>query len=619
MNQETTQFYDIVVVGAGMSGMYAAWKLAASAQKARIALFEMAESTNWGGRVETVRMGTPDAEGNKPFKAEFGPMRFEREGQKELATLVKDLGLEYSPFPPYQSSLAPHPTYQLKGEEARWKNPLLLLLMGILKILDQYKPGMTESDMFRQVASYSEDDYEELRQTATQTITLPDGTQETIPLWQRGFWNALSDALSHQAILKIRDTGNFYHLIPDNPNAIEWIIFWLRGLQPHDELVGIKGGSCMLSKNLLIKLKEQSKGGNLSLFPSHKLISLEEKLGDTVLTFEKINHPKTVLTVKAGHVILGLPKTPLLKLSVNFPVPIRQDLEAVINFPLLKCFFVTRNPWWDEDISPQTGAWTMPTREVHYYQEHVMQLEERGRKTYEDELNGEIPLNRLIKAFGKKGISLPKDAVSTPKKPGKTEGWVLTFPDRVFFIQKEDLSIFDKKGAGMVMVYTDRPASEYWNDYVADRSWHDQAEICKNPKLKHRFVKYLSEEPTVRQLLLKQQVEGKDRKTERLQFMAPFTHLSSWEEVFRQIQDDIIEYGLRDWGLEPYGAGCHAWRPNCKSWEVRERIQAFALLGNDKVNKKNIHICGEAYSDYQGFIEGALRTANKVIGIISAS
>ena len=73
-------------------------------------------------------------------------------------------------------------------------------------------------------------------------------------LYTRGFWNALSDALSHRAVLKIRDMGNFYHLIAENPNAIEWIIFWLHGLQPNDRLVGIKGGSAQITKELLTKL-----------------------------------------------------------------------------------------------------------------------------------------------------------------------------------------------------------------------------------------------------------------------------------------------------------------------------------------------------------------------------
>jgi hypothetical protein len=31
---------------------------------------------------------------------------------------------------------------------------------------------------------------------------------------------------------------------------------------------------------------------------------------------------------------------------------------------------------------------------------------------------------------------------------------------------------------------------------------------------------------------------------------------------------------------------------------------------------KNVHICGEAYSDFQGFIEGALRSARHVVETI---
>src|SRR5258705_13674546 len=75
--------------------------------------------------------------------------------------------------------------------------------------------------------------------------------KDQMPLYERGLWNVLSDVLSHQAVLKIRDTGNFYHVIEENPNAIEWIIFWLRGFQPDDRLVGIRGGSKKLTEALI--------------------------------------------------------------------------------------------------------------------------------------------------------------------------------------------------------------------------------------------------------------------------------------------------------------------------------------------------------------------------------
>ena len=62
------------------------------------------------------------------------------------------------------------------------------------------------------------------------------------PLCQMGFWNVLGSVLSHMATVKLRDWGSFYHLVGDNPNAAEWIIFWLRAMRSTDSLVGIRGG-----------------------------------------------------------------------------------------------------------------------------------------------------------------------------------------------------------------------------------------------------------------------------------------------------------------------------------------------------------------------------------------
>jgi monoamine oxidase len=41
-------------------------------------------------------------------------------------------------------------------------------------------------------------------------------------------------------------------------------------------------------------------------------------------------------------------------------------------------------------------------------------------------------------------------------------------------------------------------------------------------------------------------------------------------------------------------------------------LQSFALSGSPQ-EPPNVHICGEAYSDFQGFIEGGLRTAKAVV------
>ena len=81
----------------------------------------------------------------------------------------------------------------------------------------------------------------------------------------------------------------------------------------------------------------------------------------------------------------------------------------------------------------------------------------------------------------------------------------------------------------------------------------------------------------------------------------------SLNEIKEDIEKSIVSYGIRDWSCAPYGAGNHCWRPGVKSWEIQEQFKAFAL---DNSDVKNIHIIGEAYSDYTGFIEGAINSSD---------
>jgi monoamine oxidase len=44
--------------------------------------------------------------------------------------------------------------------------------------------------------------------------------------------------------------------------------------------------------------------------------------------------------------------------------------------------------------------------------------------------------------------------------------------------------------------------------------------------------------------------------------------------------------------------------------------KAINKFSSFRVNTAPVHICGEAYSDYQGFIEGALRSAALALNAI---
>ena len=61
-----------------------------------------------------------------------------------------------------------------------------------------------------------------------------------------------------------------------------------------------------------------------------------------------------------------------------------------------------------------------------------------------------------------------------------------------------------------------------------------------------------------------------------------------------------------DWQDDPFGGGYHAWKAG---YDVSS-VMAFMRQPNPS---EAIHICGEAYSDQQGWIEGAFCVAERML------
>lgn len=61
-----------------------------------------------------------------------------------------------------------------------------------------------------------------------------------------------------------------------------------------------------------------------------------------------------------------------------------------------------------------------------------------------------------------------------------------------------------------------------------------------------------------------------------------------------------------DWGADPYGGAWHAWAPHYKSWEIRPWMrQPNPTL--------DLYICGEAYAQRNGWVEGAINSAERTL------
>ncbi len=71
------------------------------------------------------------------------------------------------------------------------------------------------------------------------------------------------------------------------------------------------------------------------------------------------------------------------------------------------------------------------------------------------------------------------------------------------------------------------------------------------------------------------------------------------------IPDPYITW-FKDWTDDPFGAGYHAWKAGYVVGDVMSYMRK-------PFSEESIHICGEAYSDQQGWVEGAFCEAEKML------
>ncbi len=575
--------------------------------------------------------------------AEFGPMRIEPAHQPFLRKLLADLDItpesgayhkwsDQVPFSPYQSEAPSEPAFHLDGEEADQTTILDLMLLALRRIFecveivdgedvitedpwrlgspddpddgkDRHTPYLELNHFWREMRDdrflhrrywkrYMRDWINLLREEQYQVIRTRARFIGT-PLCQIGFWNVLGSVLSHMATVKLRDWGSFYHLVGDNPNAAEWIIFWLRAMRSTDSLVGIRGGMDWIVYRAGSQLgfrRDESDALDASgedrspryhsgightatnqvqmqLWMDMPLRRVKEVDGSSItLTFERQGRPHIV---KAKQVILALPQAPLQ--SVAFESS-RDDaaqatwsnafatmLDAVMPVPLLKCFMVVDNPFWEDNRPANQYAYTVPTREVHYWK-------------------------------------------STDKR------------------------------TGLLMLYSDRPGNQFWTDYLTETLREDLL-LALGPQLidphlepgKAHELKVARRHQTeavtwswrtdedLRRAYDKSGVGWTISKFGNDRLLRTFLSYVRENHAESVSDDRILAAGLRDWGLKPFVGACHAWRSGTDPTLVINYLKAFSMLPSVEKAHCRLHVCGEAYSDYQGFIEGALRSAAEVL------
>ena len=205
------QVIDFAIIGGGISGAYAAWRLKHACPGKNIQLFEY--SNRIGGKLLTVQLpGMPDV------NAELGGMRIIPSEHKLMAALVSVMGLALRDFPMGAKDDPMGDNNIAYFRERRMKVGDLAKSDVIPYKLDWAERGFGPNDLQAQVMkmlvpewqSLSDDDWFEVEVLGR-------------PLWEYGFWNLLYEVLSPEGYQFIREAcgydtnvcnGNAVNLLP---------------------------------------------------------------------------------------------------------------------------------------------------------------------------------------------------------------------------------------------------------------------------------------------------------------------------------------------------------------------------------------------------------------------
>jgi monoamine oxidase len=187
---------------------------------------------------------------------------------------------------------------------------------------------------------------------------------------------------------------------------------------------------------------------------------------------------------------------------------------------------------------------------------------------------------------------------TTYKNPWWTEGnfqkgrAISDLPLRqTYYWLKNDGTVVSRGRAMLLASYDDGNNPGFWDGFRPKRSQ-------PNENLEHYREKFVGEDDA-------------DASQDWQRYVAPKDMVEEIQRQLKLIHDmpfipDARSACFRDWGDDPFGGGWNTWNIGVKYWEVKKKmIQPLHPIP--------LYICGEAYSDWQGWVEGALETADLML------
>jgi monoamine oxidase len=258
-------------------------------------------------------------------------------------------------------------------------------------------------------------------------------------------------------------------------------------------------------------------------------------------------------SIDARTLILAMPRRSLDLLAPNSPLlsDIPELIKSVTPRPLFKLFTTYQSPWW-----------------------RMAGTNMKNPKTGETEY-----------------VPLQKGRTTTDLPLRQTYYWVYGNGDPVV------------SGRGMLMAsYDDGTNIGYWDGlrFKRGRGWREETEdMAKVVEAFEGEADRESDSSTARW----RKYHAPRPMVEEIQRQLKTVHCLSFVPY-------VVDACYKDWGDDPFGGGWNSWNIGVHSEKVkRQIIQPF----NQPGRVVPLYICGEAYSDAQGWVEGALQTADMML------
>ncbi len=579
---------DVAIIGAGCSGLYTGYRLLkdkfaqGSTPTPTVHIFELSDRV--GGRLESVTLpGMGNVTGElggmrymtsqrivtslieEVFKDQLTSIDFPMGNPEYLKMYLRKQRFQADAWEKAQSQGKEFKTnYCLKNEDIGYSaDQLFNKIVYDVLIKDpgldpEYKKKISHSKKYQYEFKLTRKDWDDIKPKLK--YCFEDSPYNQMLVNDIGFWNLIKDRVSQEGYQFLSDAGGYYS------NTINW-----NAAEAFPYMVGdfsdttvtyktIEGGYDRIARALAKAYADQP-GSTIwvkNALVSFDRVTLEDyRYGLTMYNIESAKEWK----VFANKIVLAIPRRSLELLNqYNFFFDpeknqnIKTNIQSVFLEPSYKLLLGFEDPWWQKDFCIKSGhsITDLPMRQCYYFG-----------------VNPENEHSLLLASYN--------DMETVPF-------WNILEKEKLQFDQLNSLLL--KQGKPLIFRLLKQ-------DEIVKK--HPEIKIEMNKKFKPREIKSVL-----------QQELNKFEDVQASQVMV--------DEVMNQIKelhcrDDIsdpyISY-YKDWSEDPFGGGYHA-------WQAKIDVQGVMEYMRQPMKQEDIHICSEAYSDQQGWVEGALCVAEKML------